>query len=94
MAMPGGKIFDAGQRRITLKKQPLTTDITGQMILLGTGTSVGVPALGCRCDVCTSDDPKNHRSRSSAILGLPEGNLLIDTSPDMRSQLILSLIHI
>ena len=94
MAMPGGKIFDAGQRRITLKKQPLTTDITGQMILLGTGTSVGVPALGCRCDVCTSDDPKNHRSRSSAILGLPEGNLLIDTSPDMRSQLIREKIGI
>ena len=77
-----------------LKKEPLTTDITGQMILLGTGTSVGVPALGCRCDVCTSGDPRNNRSRASAILGLPEGNLLIDTSPDMRSQLLREKIGI
>ena len=71
-----------------LKKQPLTTDITGKLILLGTGTSVGVPAIGCRCDTCTSDHPRNKRTRASAILGLPEGNLLIDTSPDLRTQLI------
>lgn len=71
-----------------LKKQPKTIDFTGQMILLGTGTSVGVPALGCKCDVCSSDHPRNQRSRCSAILGLPEGNLLIDTSPDLRSQLL------
>lgn len=58
------------------------------MILLGTGTSVGVPALGCHCPVCTGHDPKNYRTRASAILGLPQGNLLIDTSPDLRSQLL------
>ena len=71
-----------------MKKQPLTTDISGQMILLGTGTSVGVPALGCGCAVCRSQEPRNQRTRCSAILGLPQGNLLIDTSPDMRSQLL------
>ena len=79
-----------------MKKQPLTTDITGTMILLGTGTSVGVPALGCRCPVCTGGDPRNQRSRASAILGLPEGNLLIDTSPDLRMQLLregLGIVH-
>ena len=74
---------DAG----TLKKQPYTVDITGQMILLGTGTSVGVPSLGCGCPVCTSGHPRNQRTRCSAILGLPEGNLLIDTSPDLRLQI-------
>lgn len=58
------------------------------MILLGTGTSVGVPAIGCGCDVCTSTDPRNNRTRSGAILGLPEGNLLIDTNPDLRTQLL------
>lgn len=66
------------------------------MILLGTGTSVGVPAIGCGCDVCQSEDPKNQRLRCSAILGLPEGNLLIDTSPDMRTQLLregIGLVH-
>lgn len=66
------------------------------MILLGTGTSVGVPAIGCGCDVCQSDNPKNNRTRCSAILGLPDGNLLIDTGPDLRTQLLreqIGLVH-
>jgi phosphoribosyl 1,2-cyclic phosphate phosphodiesterase len=71
-----------------------TADIRGQMILLGTGTSVGVPAIGCGCDVCRSSNPRNRRTRSSAILGLPEGNLLIDTSPDLREQLLREQIGI
>ncbi len=58
------------------------------MIFLGTGTSVGVPMIGCGCPVCTSDDPKNKRTRCSVIFGLPGGNLLIDTSPELRLQLI------
>ena len=64
------------------------------MILLGTGTSVGVPAMGCRCEVCTSDDPKHNRTRCSVIMGLPQGNLLIDTSPDLRQQLLREKIGI
>ncbi len=64
------------------------------MILLGTGTSVGVPAIGCGCTVCQSDDPKHNRTRSSAILGLPGGNLLIDTSTDLRTQLLREKIGI
>lgn len=66
------------------------------MILLGTGTSVGVPAVGCGCDVCQSAEPRNKRLRASAILGLPEGNLLIDTSPDLRTQLLregIGIVH-
>lgn len=73
-----------------------TADIRGQMILLGTGTSVGVPAIGCPCDVCRSHDPRNKRLRAAAILGLPEGNLLIDTPPDLRTQLLreeIGLVH-
>lgn len=72
----------------------LTTDIRGQMILLGTGTSVGVPMIGCGCTVCRSDNPRNKRTRCSAILGLPDGNLLIDTSPDLRGQLLREQIGI
>ena len=71
-------------------------DFKGQMILLGTGTSVGVPAIGCDCQVCTSSDPRNNRTRSGAILGLPEGNLLFDTSPDLRHQLLregIGMVH-
>jgi len=76
------------------KKQIVTTDISGKLILLGTGTSVGVPAIGCGCGVCQGGHPKNQRTRASAILGLPEGNLLIDTSPDLRMQLLREKIGI
>ena len=69
-------------------KQFVTSDISGQMILLGTGTSIGVPVIGCGCDVCRNGDPRNKRTRCSAILGLPEGNLLVDTAPDLRAQLL------
>lgn len=71
-----------------------TTDIQGEMILLGTGTSVGVPVIGCACDVCRSTNPHNRRTRCSAILGLPQGNLLIDTSPDLRFQLLRESIGV
>lgn len=66
------------------------------MIVLGTGTSVGVPSIGCDCDVCISPNPRDKRTRCSVILGLPEGNLLIDTPPDLRSQLIregIGIVH-
>ena len=76
------------------KKFPLTTDINGQFVLLGCGTSVGVPALGCGCSVCTGGLPRNQRTRCSAIVGLPHGNLLIDTSPDLRFQLLREQIGI
>jgi phosphoribosyl 1,2-cyclic phosphate phosphodiesterase len=63
-------------------------DIQNQLIFLGTGTSVGVPVIGCDCPICTSDDPRNQRTRCSLVLGLPEGNLLVDTTPDLRTQLL------
>ena len=77
-----------------MSRQPVTTDIHGQLILLGTGTSVGVPSLGCGCAVCQSNDPRNKRMRCGAILGLSQGNLLIDTPPDLRSQLLREKIGI
>lgn len=58
------------------------------LVFLGTGTSTGVPMLGCTCPVCTSDDPRNQRTRPSVLLKLPEGNLLIDTTPELRVQLL------
>lgn len=79
-----------------MSKAPETTDVRGQMILLGTGTSVGVPAIGCGCRVCTSSHPRDRRSRCSSLLGLPEGNLLIDTPPDLREQLLregIGIVH-
>jgi phosphoribosyl 1,2-cyclic phosphate phosphodiesterase len=74
----------------------ISADIHGQLVFLGTGTSVGVPCVGCGCPICTSDNPKNQRLRCSLALGLPEGNLLIDTTPDLRTQLLrekIGIIH-
>lgn len=59
-----------------------------RLVFLGSGTSTGVPVIGCDCRVCTSADPRNHRTRPSVLLNFPQGNLLIDTSPEMRLQLL------
>ncbi|HEX6694199.1 MAG TPA: MBL fold metallo-hydrolase [Longimicrobiales bacterium] len=56
---------------------------------LGTGTSFGVPVVGCRCDVCTSPDARDRRTRHAALLtGDDDRRLLIDTPPDLRQQLL------
>ena len=59
-----------------------------RLTLLGTGTSAGVPQLGCHCPVCSSVDPKDRRSRTAALLELPERTVLIDTPPELRLQLL------
>lgn len=71
-------------------------DISGRLVFLGCGTSVGVPVIGCGCAVCTSDDPRNRRTRCGLALGLPQGNLLVDTPPDLRHQMLrerLGVVH-
>ena len=56
---------------------------------LGTGTSFGVPVIGCRCDVCASDDSRDRRSRHAALVTSNDGRqLLIDTPPELRQQLL------
>ena len=55
---------------------------------LGTGTSVGVPMVGCECRVCRSSDPRNQRYRPSVLLRVPHGNILVDTAPELRLQLL------
>ncbi|ODA28142.1 hydrolase [Planctopirus hydrillae] len=66
------------------------------MILLGTGTSHGVPIIGCHCPICLSENPRNRRTRSGVAVEAPEGLFLIDTSPELRIQLIrekIDLVH-
>ncbi len=82
------------QKVPSLPLQLQTTSIAGQLVFLGTGTSVGVPCIGCGCPTCTSTSPKNQRLRCSLVLGLAEGNLLIDTSPDLRMQLLREKIGV
>jgi phosphoribosyl 1,2-cyclic phosphate phosphodiesterase len=57
-----------------------------QFTFLGTGTSIGVPVIGCDCAVCRSDDPRNQRLRSSIFVETPEAQWVVDTGPDFRAQ--------
>ena len=60
----------------------------GKLYFLGTGTSQGVPVIGCPCEVCSSLDAKDKRSRSSIHIVYQGVHLQVDTGPDFRSQTI------
>lgn len=55
---------------------------------LGTGTSIGVPQIGCQCEVCTSSDPHDRRLRASALFEEGDTRLLVDCGPDFREQML------
>jgi phosphoribosyl 1,2-cyclic phosphate phosphodiesterase len=57
-----------------------------RVTFLGSGTSHGVPMIGCTCRVCTSDDPRDRRWRPSIYVQFPDISVLVDTSTDLRSQ--------
>ena len=61
-----------------------------RVTMLGSGTSSGVPVIGCSCPVCSSTDPRNRRLRASVRLELAGGTVLVDTSPDLREQALRS----
>lgn len=62
------------------------------LTVLGSGTSVGVPSIGCDCDVCTSDDPRDNRLRPSVWLRFAGKNVIVDTTPDFRTQVLRARI--
>ena len=70
----------------TPERPPLVIELE----FLGTGTSTGVPVIGCDCAVCRSSDPRDRRLRASVIVRVDGTTLLIDTSPDLREQMLRS----
>ena len=60
------------------------------ILFLGTGTSFGVPMIGCKCDVCRSDNPRNKRTRASVLFQYGGHSVLVDTSIDMRQQFLVN----
>lgn len=59
-----------------------------RLVLLGSGTSFGVPQVGCRCRTCTSTDSRDRRTRTAALVETRDRRLLIDTPPELRLQLV------
>ena len=64
-----------------------------KLTFLGTGTSCGVPTIGCHCHTCSSDDPHDKRLRCSALLEHEDTQILIDCGPDFRQQMLPRHFH-
>lgn len=64
-----------------------------KVTFLGTGTSQGVPLIGCHCDVCTSTDKRDNRLRCSVWIQTPEASVVIDSGPDFRYQMLRAGVH-
>jgi phosphoribosyl 1,2-cyclic phosphate phosphodiesterase len=64
-----------------------------KITLLGTGTSQGIPVIGCHCKVCTSTDPHDNRLRSSALIEYGGCHILIDPGPDFRQQMLRAKVQ-
>jgi len=64
-----------------------------EVVFLGTGTSHGVPMIGCDCDVCRSDDPRDHRTRPSIVVRFGGRSVLVDTAPELRLQCLRSEVR-
>ena len=64
-----------------------------RIVFLGTGTSQGIPVIGCKCRVCTSLNPKNSRLRSALFFSYKNYNIVIDAGPDFRQQMLSNAIE-
>ncbi|MCA9050454.1 MAG: MBL fold metallo-hydrolase [Planctomycetaceae bacterium] len=87
----GGSAEESAGESSSTAEDPL---VRPHLILTGTGTSVGVPVVGCQCDVCLSDNPRNRRLRSGVLIRAPGGDMVIDTGPELRLQLLENNVRI
>ena len=65
-----------------------------KLTLLGTGTSQGVPVIGCRCEVCRSTDSRDKRLRTSAMVEVEDCRIVIDAGPDFRQQMLRTEVRV
>jgi phosphoribosyl 1,2-cyclic phosphate phosphodiesterase len=68
------------------------SDASLELLFLGTGTSAGVPMIACNCEVCTSSDPHDKRTRPSAVVSYGDSRILIDTTPELRLQAVANRV--
>ena len=66
----------------------MSTSSKARLTFLGTGTSQGIPMIGCDCPVCTSSDPRDRRLRASALVEYGGLTILVDAGPDFRYQML------
>lgn len=64
-----------------------------ELLFLGTGTSAGIPMIGCHCAVCTSPDPRDKRTRPSVVISYHQTRVLVDTTPELRLQAVNNNVH-
>jgi phosphoribosyl 1,2-cyclic phosphate phosphodiesterase len=65
-----------------------------EILFLGTGTSAGIPMIGCDCEVCTSLDPHDKRTRPSVVISYANTRVLVDTTPELRLQCLANNVRL
>ena len=87
--LPNQKLDQSSSEATALSSSESTNSkVIAEMVIMGTGTSIGVPVVGCRCSVCLSDNPRNRRMRSGVLIRAPHGEMIIDAGPELRLQLV------
>jgi phosphoribosyl 1,2-cyclic phosphate phosphodiesterase len=87
--MPNQKLDQSSSEATAQSTSEATNPkVIAEMVIMGTGTSIGVPVVGCRCSVCLSDNPRNRRMRSGVLIRAPHGEMIIDAGPELRLQLV------
>lgn len=87
--LPNQKLDGSSSEATAQRSSEITkSKVIAEMVIMGTGTSIGVPVVGCRCSVCMSDNPRNRRMRSGVLIRAPHGEMIIDAGPELRLQLV------